>query len=371
MATTERIFNNRPRKVFRNRISNKEVYFSVAFIFFVVLMGAWFAAQSDNYDPGERDIPMEVMIASSVEDNLYRTPLERWVDPAEAAAAPGAAPAAKLGIFPPEIVSGGWTPSSRLQEFDPSNLYEKIDGQAPQYVDYGFERLHFVSLEMAGAGLDINIELYDMGSLQNAMGIFGAQRDVARTLTPAGDAYYYTTELGALGIAGQYYFKISGNTVDPAIVDKATEIAGAFGSMANASGGAVPKAFVVLAQTLEVPFEGVTYEKVDVFQFGFAKDFWFGKPGNGTDLRYYLHECSEDETDGGLYDELLTNHQFDHDVVVNEDGYAVLKHQFLGTFQALTYDQGWVYGVDGAPDADAAETALTLLEGALFNGEEM
>ncbi|MBI2423992.1 MAG: hypothetical protein HYV27_14260 [Candidatus Hydrogenedentes bacterium] len=372
MPPQERVFNNRARKVFRSRISNGELYFSAGFLVFVFIMGGWFAAQGTNYDPTERDISMALMESGSVEDNLYRTPLKLWVDPEQTAtAAPGAAPAANLGIFPPDIVGNGWTPSSRMQEFDASNLYEKINGQAPQYVDFGFNRLHYISLEKKDAGLDLSIEFYDMATLPNAMGIFGAQRDVERPLEQTGDAYYYLTDLGALGIAGPFYFKISGNAVDPGIIEKSKELAESFGILASSGNVDVPKAFAVLSKALKVPFETIIYEKIDVFQFSFAKDFWFGKPDVAGDLRYYLHQVTDTEDQARLYADLVSNFEADHDAIKNDGGVAVLKHQFLSSFQALSADRGWIFGADGAPDAETAESALSALKGALFNGQEI
>ena len=126
-------------------------------------------------DPGERDISMEVMIAQQIEDHLWEPPLERWVEPGSRSAG-GGAPAMDLGIFPAETIANGWDPTSRVEVFDGTDVYKKINGQETQYKAYGFQFLHFFAIENAEAGLEVNIELYDMGSFQNALGIFAAQR---------------------------------------------------------------------------------------------------------------------------------------------------------------------------------------------------
>ena len=50
----EKVFNDRKRKIFRNRISGGETAFGVVFILIVVMMGVWFASRKDKYDPARQ-----------------------------------------------------------------------------------------------------------------------------------------------------------------------------------------------------------------------------------------------------------------------------------------------------------------------------
>ena len=129
----DKVFNDRPRKIFRKIIPNGEVVFGVFFIGFVLLMGVWFALRRDDFDPGERDVAIEVLIAQSVEDHLYEPPLLRWVDPALAYTS---GPVMQdLGPFPASIVGNGWAPDGRLPEFYATNRYDELNGQAPPHPD--------------------------------------------------------------------------------------------------------------------------------------------------------------------------------------------------------------------------------------------
>ena len=78
-------------------------------------MTYWLVEQRSNYDPGERDIDIALLVAQSVEDNLYKTPLKRWRDPNLADV--GVASVA-LGPFKPSLLEGGWRAVSTPQ--DPS-----------------------------------------------------------------------------------------------------------------------------------------------------------------------------------------------------------------------------------------------------------
>ena len=67
----DKVFNDRSRKIFRHYFGASELAFGVFFILFTVAMGAWFVMQRDNYDPGERDISMELMIAQQAKLSYF------------------------------------------------------------------------------------------------------------------------------------------------------------------------------------------------------------------------------------------------------------------------------------------------------------
>lgn len=367
MSRAERIFNNRPRKVFRNRIPDAEAWFGVGFICLVLLMLSWFMAQRDNFDPAERDVSMEAMVAGSVVDNLYRPPLTRWVDPARAAQG-GGMPGIDLGIFPAAVLDGGWTTTTRAQEFDESNLYAKINGQAPQYVSYGFRRLHYLGLAAPGGEPELGIEFYDMGEFQNALGIFAEQRSAGAAVEQAEGAHFYRTSVGAMGIADRYYFKITGTDTTPDVQEKAVALASAFGAM-PVEEATTPPLFALMTRDLGVPFDAVEYRKESVFQYDFAKDFWFGETAPGG-LQFFAHEAESPEAAQALFDLVLKNHLLDYTAASTSENAALLKHQFLDEYFVMAVRGNMLVGVDAAPDEARAAEALERLEGALDREEE-
>lgn len=203
-----RIFNPSKRRILRKQISGGEAVVGVICVAATAGMGLWIAAQEDQFDPGERDISIEVLREQSVEDNLYQTPLKRWVDPAQATTGLPYAP--DLGSFPAAILEGGWL-VSKLQKFDAGNLYEKINGQADQYLSFGFEALEFLVLESADGEETIDIYLYDQGSFANCLGLFADQRDGDTALESMGPVHFLTTSIGAVGQVDRYFFQILGS----------------------------------------------------------------------------------------------------------------------------------------------------------------
>lgn len=363
----DKVLNDRPRKIFRHYIGRSEVGFGVFFILFTAAMGAWFVMQRDNYDPGERDISMDLMIAQQVEDHLWEPPLEMWFEPGSRAAG-GGAPAIDLGIFPPQTLGGNWSPSSRVEVFDNTNLYEKIDGQETQYKAFGFQFLHFISIEDSEKELDVNIELYDMGNFQNALGIFAAQRSAGSEVRSEGKAFLYMTEAGALGIVDKYYFKFTGNEDSETIRNHALLVMTSFSEGVSDSGD-TPRAFMVLAQELGVDFQDIEYVMEDVFQYDFAKDFWFGSVGAGSKEKYFLHEAASEAEASELFDQIMEEHSYEYTLVSSEGNHAVMKHDFLETFFTLNRNGRFVFGIDGAPDEGQAAKSLDALAETL--SEEM
>jgi len=362
----EKVFNDRERKIFRKRIPVAEIGFSAFFIGFTALMGIWFAAQRDNFDPSERDISMEVLIEQSVEDNLYKPPLKRWVDPAVARSTPGMV-GPDLGIFPDAAVAGGWQVSGRVEGFDWDTLYEKIDGQEDQYKQYGFEYLHYVSLEKPGEDLTLNIELYDMGAFPNALGVFSAQRSEGRQVERQEKAYYYVTEVGAAGIVDKFYFKMTGNADSEVIRDHALRIVQEFatgiGDAEEGGAQVASRAFEVLVDGLAVDIQNIQYVKEDAFQYAFAKEFWFARSSEaGDNAQFFVHEAGDADEAKNLFDKFLEEQQFEYTAVEQDDSSAVMKHDFLDTFFSIEHDGPFVYGIEGAADEPGARNALSSLK---------
>lgn len=354
----EKIFNDRERKVFRKVITPQEVGFSVFFILLTAGMAWWFFAQKENYDPGERDIAIELLQEQSVEDNLFRMPLKRWVDPALIPAGGEGLPIMPdMGIFPPEILAPGWQPEGRVEEFGYDNVYEKINGQETQYKSFGFQFLHFITLERPGEDLYINIELYDQGDFINALGIFAAQRPPGSETRRTGNSYFYPTSVGALGMVGKYYFKLTGNEESPLIEEQTRQFIEAF-SAGVADAGEPPALLSALETKLE--FGQISYEKQDVFQYEFASDFWFGRPGAPDGARIFIHEAADEAAADELYSLFLEEQKYENEVINEDAQNALLKHEFLDTLFGLVRDGRYVYGVDNAADEATAQEMLSL-----------
>ncbi len=257
--------------------------------------------------------------------------------------------AADLGPFPPQVLDGGWSASGPVEHYDTETVFNKIDGAADQLLQYGLKQLDWLTIVQKDTKDELTIELYDMAAAENALGIFAAQRGKEKIVQKAGAAYYYTTQPGAIGFIGKTYFKISGTKTSPAIEEKTARLVLALATLKSETAKA-SKSYLLLAEYLKIPFEGISFEKADVFQYDFAKAFWFGKPDKEKPLRYYLHEEATETAAKTLFQKLLENNLYDFDSVKQNDTHAILQHKYLKTFTSLHVQGTLLFGIEGAPN---------------------
>jgi hypothetical protein len=360
MPRTDRVFNRQARKVLRRKIGLAETVFGACFIVVLALSTFWVLAQKDNFDPADRDISYETLQVDSTGEVLYETPLKLWVEPGRPGAA--AAPALDTGIFPAAIVGEGWGLDGRVESFDPSNVYEKINGAAEQYLAFGFRSLHWATL--TDGTRSIAIELYDQGSFANVLGIFAAQGGSQREVQTEGDMFYYRTSVGAIGGYGPYYFKIAGDDASEAVLAAAARILATMDDL-PAQESSAPLAYHVMTRRLGLSLGDVAYERENVFQYDSLSDFWFGKVPKEADARYFMHAEADAAAAAQVYERFLQEQARDHKVLDQSDDRVLMQHGFLKTIFALQREGAILMGVDGAATRESAAGSLERLREAV------
>ena len=306
------------------------------------------------------NIDFAILVQDSVEDTLYRRPVERWTEPGAAKA--GAGPVVDLGILPGSLLDGGWQLDGRLETYDPGNLYEKINGAAEQYLAYGFTELNYVTL--ARDDDFITLELYDQVSFPNVLGLFSAQGGGTRKVERNGDLFFYRTSVGAIGGFGNYYFKISGNNKSGPVVEKAMSIVEELTGL-SIDAGDIPLPYRLLTDRIGVAFEQISYVRDNVFQYDFLTGFWFAPLHPGQGARIFLHQAGSADEAAARFAGLVEEQAYEYELQVNEPERAVLRHEYLNTIFAVSRRGDLIYGVDGAGDPAAALAALALIEEAI------
>ncbi len=360
----DKIFNDRPRKMFRHYIGTSEIVFSTVFVGFVLLMGIWFVAQKNNFDPTERDVSYEFLAQDSevVQDHLWEMPLQFWVEPGSETAAKASGP--DIGIYPEITVGDGWRAAKPVVAYNWDNLYEKIDGQETQYKGFGFEAMYYLGIAFSEEDLECSIELYDMGEFQNALGVYAAQRSATSTVEKMGESWVTVTQAGALALYDKYYIKVSGNADSARIREHAVAIVTAFADAA-ADPAPLPDQYLQMNEDLGVPFKDIAYLKQDVFQYDFATDFWFGKTADGAKTRFYLHKAADDAAAEALFGQLLEENEFEYETVSRDGNNILFNHEFLKTYVTLNQSGPYVFGIEGAASAEEAAELLAKLSGVL------
>jgi len=110
--------------------------------------------------------------------------------------------AAPAGLPRPE----GWV-LSESQDYGPDNLFEYIDGAAENFLSYDFVRLALGQYKTADGPGEMTVEIYDMGTPENAFGIYASERIPGSAFIPVGVQGYL--EEGVLNFyADRYYVKL-------------------------------------------------------------------------------------------------------------------------------------------------------------------
>ncbi|MFC2156651.1 DUF6599 family protein [Acidobacteriota bacterium] len=100
-----------------------------------------------------------------------------------------------------------WALSEDIETYKPESLFEYINGAAEIYLAYEFKELLVAQFKMDGSEANISVEIYDMGTTENAFGIYGAERYPENNFIPTGIQGYIEDE--ALNfLADRYYVKL-------------------------------------------------------------------------------------------------------------------------------------------------------------------
>jgi hypothetical protein len=136
----------------------------------------------------------------------------------------------KAGTQGPALESlspSGFKELSAIEIYHPENLYEKINGKAPLYLESGFVELlarRFVS--EADESLWMELFVYDMATMRNAFSIFSVQRRADVDILSLFDTSFgYRTDNSLYFIHGKYYVELLGSAKSVELFKAIIEVA--------------------------------------------------------------------------------------------------------------------------------------------------
>ena len=123
------------------------------------------------------------------------------------------------------LVPVGFETLSEVEVYNSENLYEKINGKAPLYIESGFEELstqRFVSIN--DRSLWMELYAYDMSTVKNAFSVYSVQRRAEVEAFPpmrlaykTGNALYF--------VHGKYYIELIGSSESGELFRAIAEVA--------------------------------------------------------------------------------------------------------------------------------------------------
>jgi hypothetical protein len=367
----DHVFSVRRPRLLRTYIPPAE-NLSAALLGAVLLaLVAWVVSTGSEFDPTERDLPIELQLSNPREIHIYTPPLKTWVDPAQ----PAVAGAIDLAPFPAEALDSEWRPVGRVKRFQVDSLYEKINGEAEKFIKQGFVELAYLLLRSSRDGSEIAIELFDQGGLSGSLGVF-AEHAAGRAVRESDGVSFFTTQAGVIGRVGRYFFRAAGDRNSQAIEDKALGLVKALSTLgdlpptaASAPEPEVPVGFALLNQRLGIPEKHIQFQENNVFQYDFARRFWFADVGLDDAARVFLH-IDEDATGAeALVNALLEEQRYDYDEVASDGGVTTLRHRFLKTYFVITRKANFVFGMEQLADREVAAEWLVRIRESLRDEE--
>ncbi len=108
----------------------------------------------------------------------------------------------------------GWTMSQESRVYDANDLWDIIDGAADLYLEYAFVDLHIARYKTS-AGREVKVEVYRHRDMENAFGIYSAERSPENNFLAIGSQGYQQTSILNF-TAGEFYLRLSSYQSDSA-----------------------------------------------------------------------------------------------------------------------------------------------------------
>lgn len=103
---------------------------------------------------------------------------------------------------------GTWVREQEVQEFNPDNLYNYIDGDADRYLPYHFQKLIVLFFkDKTSPEKTMEVQIYQMATLLDAFGIYSVHRDRNKDIFHCGTDGFIG-ENQAMFYQSQYFIKL-------------------------------------------------------------------------------------------------------------------------------------------------------------------
>jgi uncharacterized protein DUF6599 len=358
----ERVFNTFRRKPFRPFYSIREFYSGIILLLLLAAILFWVRWRGHNPDP-ELFMSQEKLLSSKgAEVPVYKRPLERWVEPG---IAPTQATAATntLEPFPASIVSEGWQANRAVEMFDATDVYKKIDGREGFYKSFGFQKLYTISLDSTSKkGLTLDIELFDLGSIDNALGAMTAEISDPKTNVKLENAgLSYSTTNGGFASQGRYYIRMIGSDADPAIQEKVKSLKIAL--LPHFPAEKLPWTYALFVGQLGVSPGQIKYEKENAFSLSFVDNVYTATVPGSTETSYFISKRPDEKQAGDLAKELAKS--FSEYGKILKQSPLLISNDYIQAVDGIQTYRDYVIGVRYAKTEKDAVDWMNRLKAAL------
>jgi hypothetical protein len=263
------------------------------------------------------------------------------------------------------LVTSNLSPAGNAEIYNEDNLYEKIDGKAPMYVESGFERLttqRFANSSNLELGLELY--LYDMGNTRNAFSVYSRQKRA--DVKDLNDIPFGYKTSNAIYIShGRYYIEIIGFAESQELIDSMKGIAQKLvAQLPSDEKDKIPELDFFPQGTVAGSWK---LQLRDAFGFDGLSDTYSAqyKAGEHTVTIFFSKRSNADEamTVAKRYSDFLVTNgaktgEFDSEILKSA-GASILD--FYGSTEIVFATGAFVGGVHEADKKQAAEKAAEVL----------
>ena len=281
-------------------------------------------------------------------------------------------------LLPLKDIPAGWVvgknmgPSgrSRLETFNAANLYDKIDGRAESFVQYGVQGMAYTFYHAAGdEGTEAQLYIFEMGDALKALGKYSSEKPDGSTAVPLGTEGYASA--GSVFFhAGKYYTQVVVTKDDPKVAAFALDIAkrvadrlkGELATAAAASPGGKPSAgpddvFKLLPAE---PKRGrPQYVAEDAFGYSFLSEVFLADYQDGdTSYQGFLRPYESPEAAEAAfakYVETVKKDGAEIKEISGTDAKKMIVASNIGLNDAVFLKGNALAGANGSPDPARAE----------------
>lgn len=359
----ERVFNTFRRKPFRPFYSLREFYTGIILLLLLTAILFW-VRWMGQHPEADLFVSQEKLLSSKGgEVPVYKRPLERWVEPGSSPTSATASATNQFEPFPASVISDGWQANRAVEMFDATDVYKKIDGREGFYKAFGFQKLYSISLDSTTRkDLTLDIELFDLGSIDNALGAMTAEISDPKTnvkLESAGLSYFTTN--GGFAAQGHYYIRMVGSDADPVIQEKVKSLKDVL--LAKFPAEKLPWTFALFVGQLGVSPGQIKYEKENAFSLSFANNVYTALIPGTTETSYFITKRSGSQEAENLTKQLAKS--FSEYGKVLKQSPLLISNDYIQAVDGLETYKDYVIGVRYAKSEKDAINCMDRLKAAL------
>lgn len=257
----------------------------------------------------------------------------------------------ELRSYLPEIE--GWTIDKKIETFDENNLFDRINGSAPLFIENNFREM--TSMEYTRGDDYITIQAYRHASPEDAFGMYASERSTATNFLPiGGEAHGYDDAL--YFFAGNIYVKINASESGTETAQILQKIGKGFANNIDPEAG-YPEIFNFFPTERKIPHKE-SYTTSSYIGHPFLKGVYSAVyDKSGKEFQLFILDAGTKEKAKDILTEYFTFTKQDKEF---KEGSLLIKDRYNGDIPCIWKGQ-YITGIFNESGEDMNEEELLIL----------